>query len=257
MPNDTNIRMVLDGQVTELHLRQLTKELQKQASLTVDGVCGPKTREVLEHMFREDDTLTDHIAVADAHTLRPTMVMSSFDGPLPALPRTRVELNEMFGNPGAGKVDAKWERTNIVKVTIPGLPRAIRTHRLVEPYIREAVRRALEACPGYRIVSAASFVFRHERWDESRPLSKHSWGVAIDINPDENELLRFKRGETPEAWSEGWMKSWPIGLPKEFVSAFQSVGFAWGADWNQDGTTTDHVDIDPMHFELVNRRPAG
>ena len=49
------------------------------------------------------------------------------------------------------------------------------------------------------------------------------------------------------------MKYWPKGVPRGFVEAFQSCGFAWGSDWDEDGLTTDHTWQDPMHNEWIAR----
>jgi hypothetical protein len=88
----------------------------------------------------------------------------------------------------------------------------------------------------------------------------HSWGIAIDVNPQDNRGIYFKNEDDAPAFDvdEGfrddeWLETWPEGMPPQFVGAFQSVGFAWGADWNEDGDTTDHTYLDPMHFELRDR----
>ena len=93
-------------------------------------------------------------------------------------------------------------------------------------------------------------MFRHQRHDPSRPLSIHSWGAAIDINPKDGRGRYFKRGITPPLWGNSWYDHWPNSLHQDFVEAFQSVGFRWGGDWDGDGQTDDHTFIDPMHFEL-------
>ena len=55
---------------------------------------------------------------------------------------------------------------------------------------------------------------RHKMLNPRRELSKHAWGLAIDVN-----------------WTEN-----PIGapshkLPMEFVNAMKDLGFLWGGDW--------------------------
>lgn len=54
-------------------------------------------------------------------------------------------------------------------------------------------------------------------------LSKHSWGMAIDINAYENQLGQ-----------EGKMS-------EHIVRSFKDAGFIWGGDFKRK---------DPMHFEL-------
>lgn len=176
-------------------------------------------------------------------------------GPLGQLPRTRADVYDVFGNPGVGAVDRAWKRRNIVVVRdMPGIEGLrFRCHRLAEPYHREALRRATLSCPEYRFPWAGSFAFRHQRHDKDRPLSMHSWGIAIDIYPKANRSRYFPRGQGPEQFSEQWWALWPDGMPEAFVRAFQSVGFTWGADWDEDGSSLDHTYRDPMHFELRDR----
>lgn len=248
MTDDHNIRLIGAGVVREVHLRQLAKEFQRARGLRVDGILSTPTLQVLERAASED--VTGEIRVSR---------WGAFSGPLRAIPKTRTDCYETYGNPGTGKLDAKWERQNIVKATIPrpdGPPFTIRIHRLVEPYVREGFRRGFLAAPKERVVKVGGFVFRHERHDVSRPLSKHAFGCACDINAEDNRLIRFGAGHAPEPGSAEWQRHWPAGLSKAFVDAFCSVGFAWGADWDQDGASSDHTDLDPMHFELVDRRAA-
>jgi hypothetical protein len=183
-----------------------------------------------------------------------------FDGPLDRLPRNRREIYAMFGNPGVGSPDKAWVKTNIIEVRdLPGVPRRwyVKLHRLAEPYWREGLRRAHIAAPEYEITRFGGYVFRHIRHDPSRPLSYHSWGIAGDQNPGTNQVEYFTaKRPAPEAWSPEYMKDWPRGVPKAFVEAMASVGFAWGSDWDEDGRTDDHTFLDPMHFELVRRGGA-
>ena len=171
-----------------------------------------------------------------------------FDGPLDRIPRNRAEVMQMFGNPGKGSPDPAWVKANIITVRdLPGVPHKwyFQTHRLVEPYIREAFRRALLADPDYEIERAASFVFRHMRHDPKLPLSMHSWGIAFDVDPGLNPAVTFPAGKTPAPWSKAWNKQWPRGLSQPFVEAIESVGFAWGGRWRGY--------CDPMHFEFVGK----
>jgi hypothetical protein len=67
------------------------------------------------------------------------------------------------------------------------------------------------------------FAFRPQR--TGRKLSTHSWGIAIDLNPESN----------PQG-SKGNMDA---GL----IDIFRRAGFEWGGDWQ--GKTRD-----PMHFQF-------
>lgn len=165
-----------------------------------------------------------------------------FDGPLGDIPHSRRGVYEVFGNPGAGSVDSAWERRNMTLASFPELERKLYVHKLMEPYLREALRRCRFANVAGEIERIGCFNFRHQRHDPSRPLSYHAWGIAVDINPSKNRVVRFKAGEKPEPFSDEWRDIWPDGLSRELVEAFKSVGFSWGGDWK-------HF-CDSHHFEL-------
>lgn len=58
--------------------------------------------------------------------------------------------------------------------------------------------------------------------------SAHSWGIAIDLNPDLSHYWR---------WSKtGWQNK----VPQSVVDAFEAEGFIWGGRWYH---------FDTMHFE--------
>ncbi len=170
-----------------------------------------------------------------------------FKGPLEKLPTNRAEVYELFGNPGDKTLDPAWERKNILnKVMIPGVPNKTRLHRLAQPYVLEAFKRAQAAAPDHKIILVGGFNYRHQRHDTDLPLSYHSWGIAVDVNPAQNAgkyAKDFPGGKIPKPFSKEWREAYPEGLPEEFVRAFCSVGFSWGGDWKSF--------CDPMHFELV------
>ena len=161
-----------------------------------------------------------------------------------------------YGDPGLYLVDANptWVKANIVGcgwngkaelAAMPGVPArfCFATHRKVEQRMRAAFQAAKDACPEYAIGTAASFVFRHQRHDVHRPLSLHSWGIAVDIDAGLNSPHAFAPGHKPEPWSAAWLERWPHGLPQAFVEAFEAHGFDWGGRWSDDF-------VDPEHFQV-------
>lgn len=66
------------------------------------------------------------------------------------------------------------------------------------------------------------YVARHKNWNIKSTLSKHSWGIALDINP----------------------KKYPIGsqerINQKVIDIFNKYGFYYGGDWRRP---------DPMHIE--------
>ena len=171
-------------------------------------------------------------------------VKERWDPPMD-VPQSRREALRVYGNPGAGKVDPKWERENMTLVrNLPGPRPKLYIHKLAEPFLREALARAVENGTADYIERMGCFNFRHQRHDIRRPLSYHSFGVAVDINPRSNKAV-YSPAESPlpAPWTTGWWEVWPNGVPQGFVEAFESVGWTWGGRWNnfKDG----------MHFQLV------
>jgi hypothetical protein len=78
-----------------------------------------------------------------------------------------------------------------------------------------------------------TYVPRHMGWTVGRPLSSHSWGVAIDINVDWNPY-----GGAPAPLGA-------VGSVRQIVSLFEAQGFAWGGRFTPDALR------DGMHFELA------
>ena len=79
--------------------------------------------------------------------------------------------------------------------------------RNLRPYVR-----SYGGCFNYR-----------SKYNDSR-LSTHSWGIAIDLNPETN--LPGTRGD----------------MHPEIVEIFQSYGFEWGGSWKRR-------EKNPMHFQ--------
>lgn len=180
-----------------------------------------------------------------------------FDGPLTKRPRDRPEVIDMFGDPSRGgtyttSADPTWRAANIIELHgadafLPVLAKSyFPIHQDIEPYAREGFCRAEAAVPGHvQRRGTWGFNFRHMRHDPHMPLSYHSWGIAIDVNPDHNAAYTFGPFDTPKPWSSQWLAQWPKGLPEEVVQAFESCGFSWGGRW--------HGFVDPMHFEWVGK----
>lgn len=146
-----------------------------------------------------------------------------------------VLVKERFGEfsfrPAGGdsiEIEQSWVDENIVTVSVEPLGE-FRCHRKVVPYIRSVIA-DLGRTGLISEVDPADFQRAGGCWnprlirggDKGFALSRHAWGIAIDINPSTNRY----EGE--------------ISLSVGFGETFREWGFAWGAGW---------LTPDGMHFE--------
>ncbi|HEY3428476.1 MAG TPA: M15 family metallopeptidase, partial [Acidimicrobiia bacterium] len=126
------------------------------------------------------------------------------------------------------EIDPAWVDANIVDVDLAPLG-LFRCHRLVVPYLRGVVSE-LQRSSVIRLLDPADFQLaggcynpRFNRGgDPGYSLSRHAWGIAIDLNPSSNPY-----GSVPT-------------LPLAVVEVFRRWGFSWGGTWSTP---------DGMHFE--------
>jgi hypothetical protein len=138
-------------------------------------------------------------------------------------------IKEMFGDFQIKERDGvwittepEWREENIQNKRIPILG-ITRCHRLMWEPLEGALNQILEeGLEGYLSIeewrsSGGCYAPRRiSRFDAGGSISRHAWGIAIDINT----------------------KS---GYPPRIVEIFNSWGFAWGGTWTSP---------DEMHFEL-------
>ena len=239
------------GEITMEQITMMTYAYQlSRDDLEDDAWCGNITCGTLDNLY------TEHF---EENT--PPEGWEFYDGPEEKQPTNRKTVDSMFGNPGKYSASTAWKRANIMAChknngnRLPGVPTRwwVSINKRVEPYLREGLRRAQVSAPGYKIDRIGGHNWRPIRHKAGNPLSFHSYGIAVDVDPNRNRAITFKKGKAPKAWSDEWMKYWPNGVTKEFVDAMASCGFAWGSDWDEDGLTHDHTWQDPMHFEWVAR----
>jgi hypothetical protein len=142
------------------------------------------------------------------------------------------------GKGGAIVPDPVWVKASIVKLVWPGVEggqgATLWVHKKAKPYFERAIAAIAAASLTDRVVTFdGSWVPRHIRWTPGKPLSSHSWGVAIDINVRWNGV-----GVTPPAVGA-------VGSLRELVPFFEAQGFAWGGRFQPDELR------DGMHFELA------
>lgn len=130
-----------------------------------------------------------------------------------------------YSSDGTITPDPAWVHANIRTEQVPILGR-VTCHRLMFPQLRgaldEVVARALAGAI-HRSQYGGCYVPRFIERNPNRPISLHTWGIAIDLNVPGNQ--RGTRGE----------------MNRQVVAIFKKWGFAWGGDWHY---------TDPMHFEI-------
>ena len=131
---------------------------------------------------------------------------------------------------GSVTEDARWVRNNIVTRTVPILGQ-VTCNKLMFPQLigaltelqQEGLSGLINAAE-YQSHPGNCYQARFVDSDASRGLSYHAWGIAIDLN----------RNQNPEGGASH--------QDPRLVAAFEHWGFRWGAVFYPP---------DPMHFELA------
>lgn len=135
-----------------------------------------------------------------------------------------------------GTLDPRWEATALALVGLPfalalawdpsRLISSFRCHRRLTDVFRAAFAQIVEQGLTANVHSfGGCFMYRPQR--SSPKLSTHSWGIAIDLNPDTNRM-----GTAGD-------------MPGDVVEVFRQAGFEWGGDWAGQRR-------DPMHFQFCS-----
>lgn len=157
-------------------------------------------------------------------------------------------MSSFYGDPDTnddGRPDAAWESANLVRITPPyrlvlawDTKRALSTI-LVHKKCADSLLRVLTAIKAHyktqEAIDAARmhlfggvYNFRLMRGGSS--LSIHSWGAAIDLDPERNGLgVKYNA-------AKGMM-------PAPVIAAFEAEGWTWGGKWSRP---------DAMHFQAAN-----
>lgn len=143
----------------------------------------------------------------------------------------QVALKERFGEfayrPGEGRgivQDEEWVADNIVRTEVPILG-DVECHRELVPSLRGALADLEQDQLRHTIdLDGYAGCYEPRLIKEDAGLSRHAWGVAFDVNADENAY-----GTEPSQ-------------DPRLVRTFERWGFTWGGRW---------MVPDGMHFEYV------
>jgi len=137
---------------------------------------------------------------------------------------------------GDGCLESRWEIDSLARVNLPfdlalswDPARSVnhfRGHRRLTGIFEEVFAQIMAAGLQSKVRSfGGCFMYRPQR--TGMKLSTHSWGIAIDLNPETNRL--------------GTRGDMDFGI----VKIFTLCGFEWGGRWPGRGR-------DPMHFQFCS-----
>ncbi len=139
---------------------------------------------------------------------------------------------------GRIEIDPRWIAENIVTITLPGLNREVQVHKEAQDNFIQAFNYIKSGSawingkevPLLSLVKTmdGTFVPRHVNWNPAKGLSRHSWGIAIDINAANH----FRRVDPEQEANDPNLILWE--------KAFKPAGFSWGNSYS-----------DSMHYELL------
>lgn len=139
---------------------------------------------------------------------------------------------------GRIEIDPRWIAENIVTITLPGLNREVQVHKEAQDNFIQAFNYIKNGkawingkeVPLLSLVKTmdGTFVPRHVNWNPAKGLSRHSWGIAIDINAPNH----FRYVDPEQEANDPNLILWG--------KAFKPAGFTWGNSYG-----------DSMHYELL------
>ena len=156
-------------------------------------------------------------------------------------PNGKSGIIEVFGNPYEwirpdGSIDPTWELRNMsaipISVSMPlswdktKIVSSIYGHKLMAPIFKKVFQDVVTYGVAKHIKTyGGCYNYRPKRGQSN--LSTHTWGIAIDLNPETNGL-----GVSPD-------------LNLDLVKVFEDNGFIWGGRWVGRN-------VDGMHFQYCS-----
>lgn len=145
-----------------------------------------------------------------------------------------------FGDPhfDGTTVDPKWENNNMVMARdLPLVTHSIYCHKYVEGPLRAALTACAALNDGYPIRKIGCFNPRLIRGSTDH-VSMHTFGIAFDINADQNPLIIGCPEGDPRR-----LDPRASDIPLGWIALWEQAGFFWGGRFSQR--------FDPQHFQLA------
>lgn len=157
------------------------------------------------------------VASKDLASLFPSGIPTSESEMSPYLTTISVPINDKNGNKTTGN---------------------LRVHKAVANDVISIFQEIQES--GFKAYSLSAYSWRSAAASSSR--SHHSYGVAIDINPNENYMIKNGSIISGSLWKPG-ENQYSITPNGPVVNAFARHGWTWGGTWKSSK--------DYMHFSLT------
>lgn len=165
------------------------------------------------------------------------------------------------------EMDPSWKNTNLVNVSTTcsnGKKYNWTVHRLASSTWKKVQEKFCEIITvgidgikyeSNQIVVSGPISIRYI--SNTKTISTHAFGIAIDINPSESYTINGKKYPTPYGRSLEKYNNFINAIGGEsdprnvnyvlWKKVFEPLGFIWGGNWGRNGKGTK---IDGMHFEI-------
>lgn len=144
---------------------------------------------------------------------------------------TSQQCFSKYGDPSAneGKFMVLWDVPTDLEHG--AIPKRLYCNRDLKPLLEKAFKNVIDRGLANELNTwSGCFNIRKKRGAVS--MSLHSWGLAIDMNPSDNQF-----GKTREQMLAAGRKP----FSDAFVKCFTDAGFDWGGSWRKP---------DMMHFQI-------
>ncbi len=165
------------------------------------------------------------------------------------------------------EMDPSWKKTNLVNVSTTcsnGIKYNWTVHKLASSTWKKVQEKfcqiitvgidGIKYKPDQIVVSGPISI---RYISNTKTISTHAYGIAIDINPSKSYIINGKKYPTPYGRSLEKYNNFINAIGGESDSrnvnyvlwkkVFEPLGFIWGGNWGRNGKGTK---IDGMHFEI-------